>query len=222
MSVDVSMSTRMRALAAIVVLCSLAVCACGSALTRSPVKPSSPTASRDASPPKTVVSRRAVAAGRGALRPGTRVSAGFKGIRVFANRRDGFAIADLPRGGNGTYPIATTDGGKTWRTNGPVLHVPAAQAPLAVGQPGVLGTRIYFAWCGACNSVIDSTPDAGKHWWQAFMPGNVLAVLGNSDPRAGLMAVVQGPTSGARARGAPLWVYLSADGRRWSYSHRLD
>jgi hypothetical protein len=41
-----------------------------------------------------------------------------------------------------------------------MLHVPAAQAPLAVGQPGVLGT--------------------------------------------------------------PLWVYLSADGRRWTYSHRLD
>jgi hypothetical protein len=140
------------------------------------------------------------------------VNARFKVVRVFANPRDGFAIADLPQGGDGTYPIATTDGGKTWRTDGPVLDVPAAQGPLAVGQAGVLGGRIYFAWRGACNSVIDSTPDAGKHWWQAFMPGNVLAVLGNSDPRAGLMTVVQGTTDGGGD--SPLWVYLSTDGRR--------
>ena len=86
----------------------------------------------------------------------------------------------------------------------------------------MLGRRIFFAWFGACNSVIDSTPDAGKHWWQAFMPGNVLTVLGNSDPRAGLIAVVQGPTSGAGGRGSPLWVYLSSDGRRWTYNHRLS
>jgi len=141
---------------------------------------------------------------------------------VFANHRVGFAITDLPQAGDGTYPVATSDSGKTWRTDGPVLHVPAAQGPVAVGQAGVLGPKIYFAWCGACNMVIDATPDAGKHWWQTFMPGNVLAVIGGTDPRAGLTAIVEGPTSAPNGRGASLWAYLSTDGRRWTYKYSLN
>jgi hypothetical protein len=141
---------------------------------------------------------------------------------VFANHRVGFAITNLPQAGDGTYPVATSDSGKTWRTDGPVLHAPAAQGPIAVGQAGVLGPQIYFAWCGACNMVIDVTPDAGKHWWQTFMPGNVLAVIGGTDPRAGLTAIVEGPTSAANGRGASLWAYLSTDGRRWTYKYSLN
>ena len=49
-------------------------------------------------------------------------------MRVFANRLIGFALTDIPPRGGGTYPVATSDGGRTWRTDGPVLHVPAAQA----------------------------------------------------------------------------------------------
>lgn len=150
------------------------------------------------------------------------MSSGFTGIRMFANRRAGFAITDIPQAGGGTYPVATTDGGKTWRTDGPVLHIPAAQGPVAVSQPGVAGPRIYFAWCGACNTVIDVTPDAGKHWWQTFMPGDVLAVLGGSSARASLTAIVEGPTSAPNGRGASLWAYLSTDGRRWTYNHSLN
>jgi hypothetical protein len=76
------------------------------------------------------------------LRPGTLASSGFTGIRVFANRRAGFAITNLPQAAYGTYPVATADGGMTWRTDGPVLHIPAAQGGIAVGQPGVAGARI--------------------------------------------------------------------------------
>lgn len=141
---------------------------------------------------------------------------------MFANRRVGFAITDLPQAADGTYPVATSNGGRTWRTDGPVLHVPAAQGPIAVGQAGVLGPKIYFAWCGACNMVIDVTPDAGKHWWQTFMPGDVLAVIGGTDPRAGLTAIVEGPTSAPNGRGASLWAYLSTDGRSWTYKYSLN
>jgi hypothetical protein len=34
------------------------------------------------------------------------------------------------------------------------------------------------------------------------------------------MTVVQGTTDGGGD--SPLWVYLSTDGRRWSYDHRLN
>jgi hypothetical protein len=161
-------------------------------------------------------------AAAGGLRPGTRVSSSFIGIRVFAGRRTGFAITNVLKAGDGTYPVATTNGGTTWRTDGPVLHIPAAQGAIAVGQAGVAGSRIYFAWCGACNSVIDITPDAGKHWWQAYMPGQVLSLLGSPYARAGLIAVVEGPTSAADGRGASLWVYISNNGRRWTYNHSMN
>ena len=81
------------------------------------------------------------------------------------------------------------------------------------------GPRSYFAWCGACNMVIDVTPDTGKHWWQTFMPGQMLAVLGGSDAHAGLTAIIEGPTSAPNGQGSSLWVYVSTNGRRWTYNH---
>ena len=209
-------------LAAVLALCSLGTGACGESSIRDPTarRPSIRIAAT--LPPKVVIGRRESTAGPGALRPGTAVTADFTGVRVFANPRDGFGIADLPQAGDGTYPLATTDGGRTWRTDGPVLHIPAAQGAIVVGQAGVLGPETYFAWCGSCNTVIDVTPDAGKRWWQTFMPGDVLGVLSGTDRRAGLTAIVEGPPSTATRRGAPLWVYLSTDGRRWIYNRSLQ
>ena len=150
------------------------------------------------------------------------MSASFIGIRVFADRRTGFAITNILKAGDGTYPVATTNAGNTWRTDGPVLHIPAAQGAIAVGQAGVAGTRIEFAWCGACNNVIDITPDAGKHWWQANMPGQVLSVVGSPNARDGLIAIVEGPTAAADGRRASLWVYASSTGLRWAYSRSMN
>jgi len=93
-----------------------------------------------------VQARRLRASAPGHLRSGTRVSR-FAGARVFANPRDGFAIGTLPRDLD-TYPLATFDGGKTWRTAGPVLHVPAAEGPVAVAQAGMIGPHIWYACCG--------------------------------------------------------------------------
>lgn len=209
--------TRPRVLAPIVLLCSLALGACGQSSYPRPVRSPSATAATGGTPPKTVTAGRLHPAASGGLRPGTPVSSSFTGIRVFVNRRNGFAIPNLPKAGYGTYPVATTNGGKTWRTDGPILHIPAAQSAIGVGQTGVANPRFYFAWCGACNNVIDITPDAGKHWWQAFMPGQVLSLLGTPYSRAGLTAIVEGLTSAPNGRGASLWVYLSTDGRRWTY-----
>ena len=42
--------------------------------------------------------------------------------------------------------MATSDGGKTWKTDGPALHLHAAQAPLAVVFIGALNRKTVFAW----------------------------------------------------------------------------
>jgi hypothetical protein len=203
------------ALAATVVVCALGLAACGTSSVASTARSSTGSDSGDSPPPKTVTARRLRPAAPQGLRRGTPVSRSFTGVRVFANRRVGFAVPNLPQAGSGTYPAVTTNGGKTWRTDGPVLHIPAAQGAIAVGQPGVLGPKIYFASCGACNTVIDVTPDAGTHWWQTFMPGTVLAVLGGTEPSASLTAIVKG------RNGAP-WVYVSSNGKHWTYEYNVS
>jgi hypothetical protein len=167
------------------------------------------------SPPKHIVGAPISPSGAGELRPGTRVGASFTGVRVFANRLGGFAITNLAQAGGATYPVATADGGRTWRTAGPALHLPAAQAPLVVDQAGIAGARTWAAWCAGCNTVIDATSDGGRHWWRAFMPGPVLSVVGGPSARNGLRAIV-----GGRARDGRAWVYASRDGRRWTFERR--
>jgi photosystem II stability/assembly factor-like uncharacterized protein len=143
----------------------------------------------------------------GAVSPGTVVrSSSLFGDRVFANSRDGFALA---QGGTAQYPARTTDGGRTWRIDGPQVHVDAADAPEAVGSVGVAGARTFFAYG---SSAIDTTSDAGRTWWQTFPSGFVVAVVRGRLPHE-LVAYVQ--------RGNPVVTsqYVSRDGgRHWTYS----
>ena len=53
----------------------------------------------------------------GTLAPGTTVAASeIYGNRVFIDANRGYALVQH---GQAQYPAATTDGGKTWKTNGP-------------------------------------------------------------------------------------------------------
>jgi hypothetical protein len=154
-----------------------------------------------------------------ALRRGTRVPNDFSGTRIFAGRRNGFALANLSGSEGGkSYPLATTDGGKTWRIAGPIVNVPAAQAAADVAQSGVVNRRVWFMCCGL-NTVVDVTSDAGKHWWGATLPGEVIDVFAGDNPHARLIAVVRPfPTAHSPQR---LWIYASVDGRRWTYDPSL-
>jgi hypothetical protein len=120
------------------------------------------------------------------------------------------------------YPLATSDGGKTWRIAGPVVNVPAAQGGVDVVRAGVINARTWFMCCGL-NTVVDVTSDAGKHWWQAFLPGEAVTVVAgapsSAGPRARLIAMVR-PFAAAHSR-QRLWVYVSADGRLWRYDPSL-
>jgi hypothetical protein len=166
-------------------------------------------------PPATVTSKELSVPRRGPDRPGTVVGSSALGVRVFANAKHGFALANL---NGGQYPAATTNAGATWRIDGPVLHADAAQGPRAVTQVGAARPSTYFAWAGpGGGNAIDVTTNAGKHWWQAFLPGVPVAVVHNGE----LSAYVEVPTTSSPNPKAAIWVYVSKDGgRHWHYTNR--
>ena len=153
-------------------------------------------------PPKTVTATR-ITRRPGTLAPGSPVRAAeITGQRIFTDAKHGFALASVP---DADYSVATTDGGKTWKTDGPALHLHAAQAPLAVVFIGAVNRRTLFAW--GAGQVIDTTSDGGKTWYSAlFSVGSPVAVV--PDLQGHLRAYV-GSFSGSSA-----WEYVSTDGGR--------
>lgn len=154
------------------------------------------------SPPKTVTATR-ITRQPATLAPGSHIaSRDVVGQRTFPNARRGFALATA---GEADYPVATTDGGKTWKTNGPALHLHAAQAPLAVIFIGAVNRRTVFAWGG--GQVIDTTNDGGKTWYRAlFTSGFPVAVV--HDPSGHLLAFISSGTGSSTVE------YVSKNGGR--------
>jgi hypothetical protein len=171
---------------------------------------STPDATAAAGPPKAVKASR-ITRRSGTLAPGTAVSSASLGQRVFTDVVHGFALANA---GGAQYPAATSDGGATWRTDGPALHVNAAQAPLAVANIGAASQAKVFAYGG--GQVIDTTRDGGQSWYRALFSGLVMAVVRGVGGR--LVAFVDASVNG---RGVT-WQYVSRDGgRTWRYNPRV-
>jgi hypothetical protein len=141
------------------------------------------------------------------LAPGSTVRASsLVGQRVFTDAAHGFALASV---GQAQYPAATSNGGRTWNTDGPALHLNAAQAPFVVVQIGAAGRRTVFAY--GSGQVIDTTSDGGRHWYRAVFNGLPMAVVRNV--RGHLVAFVDGETGGGATS-----QYVSRDGGRiWRY-----
>ena len=134
--------------------------------------------------------------------------------RVFANASDGFALANA---GSAQYPARSVNGGRSWRIDGPQLHVDAADAAEGVGYVGVAGKRAYFAYG---SSVVDVTTDAGRTWWETFLGELVVAVV--PGPRNALIAYVQQQLRDNTISPAVTWQYVSRDGgRHWRYTTAL-
>jgi hypothetical protein len=137
---------------------------------------------------------------------------------LFPTGLRGFALATFD---GATFPALTTDGGGTWTFDGPAFHIPAADGPEVIGADGAIGPKTFFAYGGDFGGqAVDVTTDAGKQWWEAFLPGEVAAVVPRL--RGGLAAFVQIPFgSGADPR-ATTDVYISTDGgRHWRLSNTL-
>ncbi|MEA2210493.1 MAG: Photosynthesis system assembly factor [Solirubrobacteraceae bacterium] len=144
------------------------------------------------------------------LAKGAKVRASTLGIRTFTDARHGFALADV---GQAQYPAATVNGGKTWRTNGPALHLNAAQAPLVVLNLGAANRKMIYAYGG--GQAIDATTDGGGHWFRALFDGLSMSVTRNV--RGHLVGFIDG-TPSASAKGQT-WQYVTKNGgRTW----RLD
>jgi hypothetical protein len=143
-------------------------------------------------------------------RPGTVVPASSLGVRVFVSSKDGFALANLTRGGGATYPVATVNGGRTWRIDGPEFHVNAANGPDVVTQVGGAAPSLYFAYGGpdGSGSVVVSA-DGGHHWWRAYLGGDVFAVVSFvTGPRTNeLVAFTDWPGAYYSKDGGQVWHY---------------
>jgi photosystem II stability/assembly factor-like uncharacterized protein len=68
-----------------------------------------------------------------------------------------------------TYPLITTNGGQTWKVDGPIFYVAAADAPAVVDQIANVLPNTVFAW-GNAGHVVVST-DGGGQWWSTNFDG---------------------------------------------------
>jgi hypothetical protein len=152
--------------------------------------------------PKTVKATR-ITRQPGTLAPGSSVKAKrITGQRTFTSATRGFALANVAQA---DYAVVTTNGGKTWKTDGPALHLDAAQAPLSVIFLGAVNRNTVYAWGG--GQVVDTTNNGGKAWYRTlFTSGSPVAVV--SDPSGHLLAFVQS------FNGSSTVEYTSKDGGR--------
>jgi hypothetical protein len=166
--------------------------------------------------PRYITARRlGPVAGTVAIGPGTVVRPSeLFGDRVFANARDGFALANE---NFVEYPARTVDGGLVWRIDGPQLHIPGAHGADAVRYVGLSGPRTFFAYG---SSAVDVTMNSGRTWSEAFLGELVMAVVPGS--RNDLIAYVQQSLSNGHVNPAVTWQYVSLDGgRHWRFSRAL-
>jgi hypothetical protein len=151
-----------------------------------------------------------------AIRPGTRLlSPDLVSERVFPTARIGFALANDE---DAQYPALSADGGRSWRIEGPQLHIDGADGPEAVSAVGTAGPHTFFAYG---SSVVDVTTNGGRSWWETFAGELVMAVV--PGPRPGdLIAYVQQSHSDRRLDPARTWQYVTRDGgHTWTYSTDL-
>jgi hypothetical protein len=143
----------------------------------------------------------------GTLAPGTVVRSSALGQRVFTDANHGFALANVAQA---QYPAVTVDGGKVWKTDGPALHVNAAQAPLSVVNIGAASRRTVFAY--GSGQVVDTTSDGGRRWYQALFQGLSMALV--PGPQGHLVAFIDGSSNGKDVTRQ----YVSKNGGR-SWTH---
>jgi hypothetical protein len=110
------------------------------------------------------------------------------------------------------YPVQTGDGGRRWRTVGPALFLPTADAPNAVSTVTASTMTLQYAY-GAGGQTVDVTRDAGPQWRRATFDGTVLAVAPGAAPNE-LVAFVNNGSG-------TTWEYVTRDsGATWTYFPR--
>jgi photosystem II stability/assembly factor-like uncharacterized protein len=133
-----------------------------------------------------------------------------QGQEVFVDHLHGYGLAFIQ---SQTYPVTTADGGTTWRVDGPIFYVAAADADEYVDQISAPSPQTVLVWGPNSANVVDVTTDGGDSWWAANLGPGVLGMGEAETVPDKLWAVVADPT----AR-----FFTSTDGgRTWSSSHTI-
>lgn len=110
------------------------------------------------------------------------------------------------------YPVQTGNGGLRWRTVGPALFLPTADAPNAVSTVTASTPTLLYAYGG--GQTVDVTRDAGPQWRRATFDGTVLAVA----PGVAANELVAFVNNGS----GTTWEYVTRDGgATWTYFPRF-
>lgn len=172
----------------------------------------SPGATAASSPPATVAATQIPASPSPPfLKPGTVIGASELGRREFVNSNDGFSVTTGQKL-QANYPVTTINGGRTWRIDGPELHVAAANASDVVTLWGMDSTKTYYVYAGPSGAyTVDVTANGGKAWWRAIF-GSVYAVVPFRAGAKDLLAFTNWPG-----------VYYTTDGGQvWRYSKNVS
>jgi hypothetical protein len=111
------------------------------------------------------------------------------------------------------YPVQTGNGGRRWRTVGPALWLPAADAPNVVTTVTAATRTLQYAYGGG-GQVVDVTRDGGPQWRRATFDGTVLAV----SPGIARNELVAFVNNGA----GTTWEYVTRNGgATWTYFPRF-
>jgi hypothetical protein len=126
-----------------------------------------------------------------------------------------FGLATFPTTTQ-TYPAISTNGGTTWKVDGPLFHVDALQGASVVASSGVLAPYGAYFW-GRGGNLIWITHDEGAHWWKVVFGAGVDEL----SARDGTLEVV---VFGAQVNATALqkFLYRSTDlGRTWRLRRQL-
>ncbi len=148
------------------------------------------------------------------LRPGTKVPLTDVADIAFATPEVGYGLGASRRPQAVTYPLKTTNGGKTWTIDGPGLYFETADAPLAVSSIGVVNAQEAYIWGGpgGGGSTVVVTTDGGAQWRRASL-GQATLAMSAAGGQLWTLASTARPSSPAPA----VQLYVSSDGgRNWT------
>jgi hypothetical protein len=89
-----------------------------------------------------------------------------------------------------TYPAISSDGGLTWRIDGPLFHRAAANGAAVASDMAVTRRGMVYVW-GRGGSFVWTTTDIGRHWryvslgsvTKAVTTGELIVVRAHGDGR---------------------------------------
>ena len=127
-----------------------------------------------------------------------------------------FGLATYWSAGGASYPTISANAGRTWRIDGPLFHIDAAQgASLVTNVDSYDGDGAYY-W-GRGGNVVWVTTDGGRHW---CLTGFAYGVDGVTASHGALRTVALGrQVKGGRVES---FLYESDDsGHTWEFRGRL-